>query len=136
MLDEDISLAYQQARETLGKVAFVRKDKYDTGIKKATFDTDEMVWYLCPRRYVGRLPTWQNNYIGPYRIVTVIDTHNVMLKLTPRSKPTARKETWRRRLRRKTAENIIVSCVKNNLTVGENWRIIISLKPYSCDMRD
>jgi len=85
-LEEDMSLAYQKARENLGTTAYVRKNKYDAGIKSSCFDAEDMVWYLYPRRYTGRSPKWQNNYTGPYKIVKNIDTHNVVLQATPRSR--------------------------------------------------
>jgi len=81
-----LSLAYQKARENLGTTAYVRKDKYNAGIKRTSFDADDIVWYLYPRRYVGRSPKWQNNYTGPYKVVKNIDTHNVVLQQTRRSR--------------------------------------------------
>ena len=81
-----MSLAYQKARENLGTTAYVRKDKYNAGIKRTSFDADDIVWYLYPRRYVGRSSKWQNNYTGPYKVVKNIDTHNVVLQQTRRSR--------------------------------------------------
>jgi len=58
--------SYALAREHLGAAAEQRKDAYDIKTKPARFQVGIWVWYLYPRRYVGRSPKWNKCYQGPY----------------------------------------------------------------------
>ena len=45
------------------------------------------MWYHYPRRYQGKSPKWQKNYIGPYLVVRVIEPSNYVLQKSSRAKP-------------------------------------------------
>ena len=80
-------LVYADVRNSLGVAANRRKDRYDTGVKTTTFSVGSWVWYICSRRHVGLSPKWQKHYTGPYLVVRVMSSHNLVLQKTNRSKP-------------------------------------------------
>jgi transposase InsO family protein len=87
-LEERLRAAYEAVRQNTGAAAARRKDSYDVGIgKKVDLQQGDYVWYFYPRRRVGLSPKWQSWYTGPYRIISLIDSHCVKIQKTRRSKP-------------------------------------------------
>lgn len=79
--------AYCRAREHLQTAAERRKTDYDIRVKEQRFNVGDWVWYHYPRRYQGKSPKWQKNYIGPYLVVRVIEPSNYVLQKSSRAKP-------------------------------------------------
>jgi len=79
--------SYALARKHLGVAAERRKDAYDIRVKHAKFEVGQWVWYLYPRRYVGRSPKWSKCYQGPYLIVRVIEPCDFVIKKSRNSTP-------------------------------------------------
>lgn len=84
---ESAAEAYRQVREHLQTSAERQKNSYDTRVRAAPFELHQWVWYHYPRKYQGRSPKWQKNYIGPYLIVRCIPPVNYVLQRTRHSKP-------------------------------------------------
>ena len=63
-LQSKLREAHQLARSHLRTTAERRKETYDTKIKLASFYVGQWVWYLVPRKFVGRYPKWTKNYQG------------------------------------------------------------------------
>ena len=66
-LQSKLREAHQLARSHLRTTAERRKETYDTKVKCAIFDVGQWVWYLVPRKFVGRYPKWTRNYQGSGR---------------------------------------------------------------------
>jgi hypothetical protein len=62
------------------------KRNYDANVRRAEFHCHQLVWYYYPRKYQGRSPKWSRFYTGPYRIETVLNDVNFVLRQTPRSR--------------------------------------------------
>jgi hypothetical protein len=62
------------------------KRRYDANVRVKEFRLHQLVLYYYPRRYQGRTPKWSKMYIGPYRIVAVLNDVNFVIKKSPRSK--------------------------------------------------
>ena len=62
------------------------KRNYDTRVKPKAFQLNDLVWYYYPRRLQGRSAKWSRFYTGPYRITSVLNDVNFVLKKSPRSK--------------------------------------------------
>ena len=60
-----------------------------------------LVWYYSPRRYLGRSPKWQLNYIGPFHVVGVLSAVNVAIQKS------------------KTADRLLVHINKLQLYMGD-----------------
>ena len=73
-------------REHLGRSAKRRKMQYDDNVHTCDFHPGQLVWYYYPRRCQGLSPKWQSYYTGPYRVVRLIDLHNVVIQRTKRAK--------------------------------------------------
>ena len=71
---------FKMVREHLGQAAKRRKDRYDDNVHFRVFQPGQLVWYFYPRKRKGLSPKWQNFYTGPYRVVRLIDTHNVVIQ--------------------------------------------------------
>jgi len=71
-LQSKLQEAHQLARSRLRTTAERRKETHDTKVKRAIFDVGQWVWYLVPRKFVGRYPKWTRNYQGPYLVVKVV----------------------------------------------------------------
>jgi hypothetical protein len=56
-------------------------------VKETKFKVGDWVWYWYPRRYQGKSPKWQKNYVGPYLVVRVIEPVNYVIQKSPRAKP-------------------------------------------------
>ena len=82
-LQEDFELA----RKHLGGAACRRKDRYDTKVKSQESREGQLVWYFYPRKRQGLSPKWQSWYTGPYYVVRLLDSHNVVIQKNRRSKP-------------------------------------------------
>jgi hypothetical protein len=81
-------LDFQRVRDTLRKSAQYRKLHYDVDLKSAEAITlGSLVWYYYPRRYKGRTPKWQRMFIGPMKVIRVIDAHNFVVQKSSKSKP-------------------------------------------------
>jgi len=78
---------FDSVRESLGKSANVCKNRYDAGLQFRNCKESDWVFYLYPRRRSGILPKWQSFYLGPFLIVKIIASHNVVLQRSRRAKP-------------------------------------------------
>ena len=78
---------FEAVRKSLGRAAECRKNQYDVKVKAATFAVGDQVYYWYPRRYQGRSPKLQSLCTGPYEVIRVIDSHNLVIQKSPRSKP-------------------------------------------------
>ena len=63
-----------------------RKDYYDRKVKESQFEPGNWVWYLYPRRRVGKSPKWQKYYTGPYLVTRLLPPNDVVLQKTKKSK--------------------------------------------------
>jgi len=78
--------AYETVRQQLGQAALKRKDYYDRKVKESEFKPGDWVWYLYPRRRVGKSPKWQRYYTGPYLITRLLLPNDVVLQKSRKSK--------------------------------------------------
>jgi len=74
--------SYALAREHLGAAAERRKDAYDIKTKPARFEVGQWVWYIYPRRYVGRSPKWNKCYQEPYLVTIAIPPCDFVIQRT------------------------------------------------------
>lgn len=86
-MEERAREAYGYAREQLQVAAERRKTDYDIRVKQQKFNVGEWVWYYYPRRYRGKSPKWQKNYVGPYLVVRVIEPSNYVLQKSSKANP-------------------------------------------------
>ena len=86
-LKEKADRAFRIAREQLQTAAKRRKTGYDIRVRRQSFEVGDWVWYYYPRRFRGRSPKWQCNYIGPYRVVRVIEPSNYAIQKSSRAAP-------------------------------------------------
>jgi len=56
-------------------------------VKRTTFNVGQWVWYLIPRKFVGRYPKWTRNYDGPYLVIRVISPSDYMIQRHKRAVP-------------------------------------------------
>jgi len=77
---------YEVVRQHLEQAAVTRKDYYDRKVKEASFKDGDWVWYLYPRRRVGKSPKWQRFYTGPYMVTRVLPPNDVVLQKSKRAK--------------------------------------------------
>ena len=73
-------------REYFDQAAKRRTNQYDDHVNPMSFQPGQLVWHFCPRRRQGLSPKWQNYYVGPYRVLRLIDTHNVVIQKSKRAK--------------------------------------------------
>jgi hypothetical protein len=73
-------------RQHLGKAALRRKERYDGGMKRCAFIPGQLVWYFYPRKRPSLSPKWQSWYTGPYTVVREIDSHNLVIRKSKKSK--------------------------------------------------
>jgi len=78
--------AYEHVRQNLGQAAMHRKDYYDRKVKETEFTPGSWVWYLYPRRRVGKSPKWSKYYTGPYLLIRLIPPNDVVLQKSKKSK--------------------------------------------------
>ena len=86
-LQSKLREAHQLARSHLRTAAERRKETYDTKVKRAVFDVGQWVWYLVPRKFVGRYPKWTRNYQGPYLVIKVISPADYLIQRNRRAVP-------------------------------------------------
>jgi len=79
--------AHHLARGHLRVAAERRKETYDIKVKRTTFNVGQWVWYLIPRKFVGRYPKWTRDYVGPYLITRVILPSDYMIQRNRRAAP-------------------------------------------------
>jgi len=79
--------AHRLAREHLPTAAERRKEAYDIKVKDVQFRVGQWVWYLVPRKLVGRYPKWTKNYQGPYLIVGNIPPCDYLIQRSRRTTP-------------------------------------------------
>jgi hypothetical protein len=79
--------SYRIAREQLQTSANRRKTDYDIRVRRQSFAVGDWVWYFYPRRYKGRSPKWQCCYVGPYKVVRVIEPSNYVIQKSLRAVP-------------------------------------------------
>ena len=68
---KQIQESYDYVREFSGKMAMHQKRRYDLRVRERKFGVGDWVWYLYPRKRVGRSPKWASAYTGPYLVVRV-----------------------------------------------------------------
>ena len=79
---------FATARQNLGLAAQSRKAYYDVHIKPSDkMKVDDLVWYYYPRKYKGRCNKWNKYYVGPMKVIRVIDQYNFVIQKTANSKP-------------------------------------------------
>ena len=84
---ENSLAAFEAARASLNAAAKIRKQYYDCRTKHApNFRIGDRVWYFYPRRLRHKSPKWQRWYTGPYEVVKVIDSHNIVIRKSPNAK--------------------------------------------------
>src|SRR6218665_3310137 len=69
----------QKARD-LGKAADMR-------IRPVSYKKDDIVYFVSPRRYVGRSRKWDRHFTGPYRVVQQFRPVNYIVQRSARAKP-------------------------------------------------
>ena len=76
---KQIQEAYDYVREFSGKMAIQQKRRYDLRVRERKFEVGDWVWYLYPRKRVGRSPKWASAYTGPYLVFRVLSslTHQI-----------------------------------------------------------
>ena len=79
--------AHHLAREHLRTAAERRKEAYDVKVKDVQFKIGQWVWYLVPRKFVGRYPKWTKNYQGPYLVVNTIPPCDYLIQRSRRTAP-------------------------------------------------
>ena len=79
------SEAYAQVREHTGRYALVQKRRYDMRVRPCSFKIGDFVWYLNPRRYVGRSPKWSRNYKGSYLVTQILGSLTVKIQKSKRA---------------------------------------------------
>ena len=77
--------AYSPAREQLKKAAERNKKNYDMRVRPLKLTVGTWVLYYSPRRYVGRSPKWQRNYLGPFRVVKIHSAVTVSIQRSHRA---------------------------------------------------
>jgi hypothetical protein len=81
-----LKLAFQLVEKHVKTQVQRMKRDYDASVRSKAFRANDLVWYYYPRRYKGRSSKLSRYYVGPYRIVAVLNDVNYVLKATPRSK--------------------------------------------------
>ena len=79
--------AFKLVRQHLGQNASRRKSTYDIRVRKAEYLVGDWVWYYYPRAFTQKSPKWQRYYMGPYKIIRMIEPVNFVLRKTTRSAP-------------------------------------------------
>ena len=77
--------AYDYVREFSGKMAMQQKRRYDMRVREKKFGVGDWVWYLYPRRRVGRSPKWASAYTGPYLVVRVLGSLTYQIQRSRRA---------------------------------------------------
>ena len=80
-----IQEAYEYVREFSGKMAMQQKRRYDLRVKPKKFERGDWVWYLYPRRRVGKSPKWASLYTGPYLVVRVLGSLTYQIQKSRRA---------------------------------------------------
>ena len=80
-----IQEAYEYVREFSGKMAMQRKRRYDLRVLPKKFERGDWVWYLYPRRRVGRSPKWASMYTGPFLVVRVLSSLTYQIQKSRRA---------------------------------------------------
>jgi len=86
-LTETMRSAFDLVQQTRKAQVDRMKKHYDTHVKAKTWTVGEMVWYYYARKYQGRFGKWESRYIGPMRVMEVVNATNCILQRTPRAKP-------------------------------------------------
>ena len=79
--------SYRLVREHLQTNSERRKAAYDTRVRKMEFEVGSWVWYFYPRRYSGKSPKWQKNFVGPFLVVRQLPPVNYVIQRSKCSKP-------------------------------------------------
>ena len=77
---------FRLVRSHLGQAAMRRKQRYDDKVNEQTFQIGQLVWYFYPRKKQGLSPKWQSWYVGPYRVIRLIDSHNIVIQKSKKHK--------------------------------------------------
>ena len=80
-----IQEAYEYVRDFSGKMATQQKRRYDLRVREKKFQVGDWVWYLYPRRRVGRSPKWASAYTGPYLVVKVLGSLTYQIQRSRRA---------------------------------------------------
>jgi Integrase zinc binding domain/Integrase core domain len=72
-LDARMEAIHQFARERLRVTSDRMKSRYDRVVTGTTFSVGDKVWLFNPRRRVGFSPKLQNNWEGPYVVISKIN---------------------------------------------------------------
>ena len=79
--------AYELVRSNTKAYVTLQKRRYDLKVKPKQFHEGDWVYYLYPRKRVGRSPKWTRMYTGPYLVVGVLNTLLFRIQKSARAKP-------------------------------------------------
>jgi transposase InsO family protein len=86
-LQETTADVFDVVRQKLGSAAQSREDRYNCKTKSSpNFQQGDRVWYFYPRRIRGKSAKWQKWYTGPYTVMKVIDSHNLVIRRNAKAK--------------------------------------------------
>jgi Integrase zinc binding domain len=60
---------------------------YGMRVDRTSFQKHDWVWYLHPRRRIGKSPKWQRLYTGPYLVTKKLGPVNYLIQKSARSDP-------------------------------------------------
>ena len=91
---EQMSDAYEFAREHLRAAAKRRKQTYDIRVRESDVRVGDWIWYWYPRKFPRKSLKWQRSYIGQRTnvaplplVIRKIEPSNFVLQRTAKSKP-------------------------------------------------
>ena len=85
--EELIRRSHEVVRDTTRQYVTVQKRRYDLRVRPKKFKVGDWVYYLYPRKRVGRSPKWTRMYTGPYLVVGVLNSLLHRIQRSARSKP-------------------------------------------------
>jgi len=86
-MDHRMRNAYAMVRNNLNEAAIRNKRQYDIRVRPAKFKLGDWVWYFNPRRVRGKQEKWRRKFTGPFLVVKVIGTTNVVLQKSKKARP-------------------------------------------------
>ena len=84
---ELIRKAHELVRDLTKRYVTIQKRRYDLRVRPKEFSSGDWVYYLYPRKRIGRSPKWTRMYTGPYLVVGVLNSLLYRIQRSARSKP-------------------------------------------------
>jgi len=78
--------AYIHVRQEIGHAAERNKRYYDLRVRPRKYEVGDWVYYFNPRHYKGRQDKWSRKYSGPFLVVAVTSSVNVIIQRSPKAK--------------------------------------------------